>query len=375
MTPSGEGLPQAWRDDLRRTVEVSEERLADRLDRAVAGTDLGPDRDAAVAAGRRRRCSGCWPLVALAGALWLLALVVLGFFQLDDVVPLPRVEGLPLPTLLLVGGLLAGLLLAVVARPAGRAAGAAARRGRPTAGCGPRSTRWREEEVLGADGRRAARTPPGFRAGRWPQARAAAARGPQSRWMLGGPRLGQLVAAAARSLSLAAGGQPRPDVLAAGPLLPAVARSRAGRPGAAPSRRARGRGRPRAPAGGRAPRRSGRAASRPGPATTRARTSPPPWRSALEASSSKTSSSPSRASSVEPEETDGWAIRARRSLRTRETTCIASSCQCQTSPGTEGTGAHGHASLGRLSACPGPSPPPRVGSAGGAGCRARPGPS
>jgi hypothetical protein len=56
-------------------------------------------------------------LVALAGALWLLALVVLGFFQLDDVVPLPRVEGFPLPTLLLVGGLLAGLLLAILARP------------------------------------------------------------------------------------------------------------------------------------------------------------------------------------------------------------------------------------------------------------------
>jgi hypothetical protein len=60
-------------------------------------------------------------LVALAGALWLLALVVLGLFQLDDVVPLPRVEGLPLPTLLLVGGLLAGALLAVVARPFVRA--------------------------------------------------------------------------------------------------------------------------------------------------------------------------------------------------------------------------------------------------------------
>ena len=36
-------------------------------------------------------------------------------------------------------------------------------------------------------------------------------------------------------------------------------------------------------------------------------------------------------------------MRARRSLRTRETTCIASSCQCQTSPGTDGTGALGHA--------------------------------
>src|SRR5699024_967153 len=42
---------------------------------------------------------------------------VLGLLQLDDVVPLPRVEGIPLPTLLLVGGLLAGALLALVARP------------------------------------------------------------------------------------------------------------------------------------------------------------------------------------------------------------------------------------------------------------------
>jgi hypothetical protein len=33
------------------------------------------------------------------------------------VVPLPRVEGVPLPTLLVIGGLLAGFLLAVVARP------------------------------------------------------------------------------------------------------------------------------------------------------------------------------------------------------------------------------------------------------------------
>jgi hypothetical protein len=113
---AGEGLPQAWRDDLRRTVEVSEGQLADRLDRAVAGTDLGPDR---VPLWQRATGGVQWllALVALAGGMWLLALVVLGFFQLDDVVPLPRVQGLPLPTLLLAGGLLAGLLLAVVTRP------------------------------------------------------------------------------------------------------------------------------------------------------------------------------------------------------------------------------------------------------------------
>jgi hypothetical protein len=55
--------------------------------------------------------------VALAGVLWLLALVVLGFFRLGDVLPLPRVQGVPLPTLLLAAGLLAGLLLALVSRP------------------------------------------------------------------------------------------------------------------------------------------------------------------------------------------------------------------------------------------------------------------
>jgi hypothetical protein len=113
---AGEGLPQAWRDDLRRTVEVSEDELADRLDRAVAGTDLGPQR---TPLWQRGVGALQWllTLVALAGALWLLGLVALGLFQLDDVVPLPRVEGLPLPTLLLVGGLLAGALLALVARP------------------------------------------------------------------------------------------------------------------------------------------------------------------------------------------------------------------------------------------------------------------
>jgi hypothetical protein len=113
---AGQGLPQAWRDELRRTAEVSEDRLADDLDRAVAGTDLGPDRTPLW----QRAVGGLqWVLmvVALAGALWLLGLVGLGLLQLDDVVPLPRVEGIPLPTLLLVGGLLAGLLLALVARP------------------------------------------------------------------------------------------------------------------------------------------------------------------------------------------------------------------------------------------------------------------
>jgi GTP-binding protein EngB required for normal cell division len=115
-TAAGDGLPPAWRDELRRAGELSEEGLADRLDQAVAGTDLGPER---VPLWQRAVGGLQWlvTLVALVGALWLLVLAVLGWLQLDDVVPLPRVQGFPLPTLLLVAGLLAGILLALLARP------------------------------------------------------------------------------------------------------------------------------------------------------------------------------------------------------------------------------------------------------------------
>ncbi|RZU33879.1 GTPase [Blastococcus saxobsidens] len=112
----GAGLAPAWRDELRRTADIAEERLADSLDRAVAGTDLGPQR---VPLWQRAAGGLQWLLLvaALIGVVWLLGLVLLGFFQLDDVLPLPRVEGVPLPTLLVAGGLLAGLLLALVCRP------------------------------------------------------------------------------------------------------------------------------------------------------------------------------------------------------------------------------------------------------------------
>jgi hypothetical protein len=55
-------------------------------------------------------------LIAAAGALWLGIIVGLGFLQLEDALPLPKLEGLPVPTLLLVGGLVLGLLIAWVAR-------------------------------------------------------------------------------------------------------------------------------------------------------------------------------------------------------------------------------------------------------------------
>ena len=117
-------LPDPWPRLLRAAAAAHEEELADRLDRAVAGARVG--------AGRRPRWWGvagalqrALVLVALAGALWLAGLAALGWLQLGDALPTPDVRGVPVPTALLAGGALAGLLLALLAR---LATGAGARR-------------------------------------------------------------------------------------------------------------------------------------------------------------------------------------------------------------------------------------------------------
>ena len=55
-------------------------------------------------------------LALAAGAVWLVALGLLGWLRIEDVVPLPEVEGIPIPTALLLGGAAAGIVLAFLAR-------------------------------------------------------------------------------------------------------------------------------------------------------------------------------------------------------------------------------------------------------------------
>lgn len=120
-------LPRPWRDAVRRASGASSADLRDELDAAVMGTDLGSDR-----APGWWRIGGIvqWLLVAaaLVGAGWLLLLAFGAYLRLPDP-PTPDVGGFAVPTLLLVGGVLLGLLLAAVGRNLARA-GARLRRRR-----------------------------------------------------------------------------------------------------------------------------------------------------------------------------------------------------------------------------------------------------
>ncbi|WP_375432226.1 GTPase [uncultured Friedmanniella sp.] len=111
---ASDGMSRGWSDAVRRAVRSGESELPDALDRAVAGTDLD-------LSGHRRWWRGVqvlqWVLVAavVAGLVWLGSAFVLAYLRLP---PLPDVLWwrLPAPTVLTLGGVLAGLLVATVAR-------------------------------------------------------------------------------------------------------------------------------------------------------------------------------------------------------------------------------------------------------------------
>lgn len=112
-TASG-GAPGPWRASIRSAARQGRDRLPDALDQAIAGTDLR--------AGRKSWWWGLFNvaqwlalLTAVGGLVWLGVLAVLGYLQLP-VPEVPRVEGWPIPTLMIAGGALLGILLAVTAK-------------------------------------------------------------------------------------------------------------------------------------------------------------------------------------------------------------------------------------------------------------------
>jgi hypothetical protein len=109
-----EGMAPSWASAIRSASVSRLPDLNDRLDRAVASTDLGADR-IPIWAGLVRILQWVLILAALVGAGWLAVLAFGSYARLPEP-PTPEVAGFPVPTLLLLGGIALGLLLALVCR-------------------------------------------------------------------------------------------------------------------------------------------------------------------------------------------------------------------------------------------------------------------
>ncbi|MEV8506845.1 GTPase [Actinoplanes sp. NPDC051475] len=108
-------IPDVWAPALNTAARSRLGDLPDALDRAVAKTDIGMSRKPFwwTAVGLLQ---WLFTIAAVVGLGWLLAgyaVRILGLPAFDN----PKVGEVPLPTLLLLGGLILGLLLAVLLRP------------------------------------------------------------------------------------------------------------------------------------------------------------------------------------------------------------------------------------------------------------------
>ncbi|RYP89009.1 ABC transporter [Nocardioides guangzhouensis] len=105
-------LHRPWQDAVRRASVQHLDDIGDRLDSTLAGTDLGVAR-IPVWAGVVRVLQ--WLLItsAVAGAGWLAVLAVMSYLKLPEP-ETPSVIGVPVPTLMLLGGVLLGVLLGVL---------------------------------------------------------------------------------------------------------------------------------------------------------------------------------------------------------------------------------------------------------------------
>ncbi len=124
-TRSSAGLPQGWADAVRAAASPPGADLADHLDQAVGSVDLAYRRPWWWAAAGAIQV--LLAAAAVVGLLWLGALGVIGWLQLPEL-RTPRVGQVPLPTLLLLGGVALGLLIAAAGRPVARSAGRRRRR-------------------------------------------------------------------------------------------------------------------------------------------------------------------------------------------------------------------------------------------------------
>lgn len=107
-------MSRPWANAVRRASTSRLDDLGDRLDAALGGTDLGAAR-IPVWAGAVRLLQWLLILAAIGGGLWLVGLALMGYLQVPQP-DTPRWQGWPVPTLMLLGGVAAGLVLALVCR-------------------------------------------------------------------------------------------------------------------------------------------------------------------------------------------------------------------------------------------------------------------
>jgi hypothetical protein len=120
---STQGMPKPWVDAVRRASLSRTDDVGDALDQAVTTTDLGAAR---TPLWWRAVRTLQWVLfaIAVAGAVWLAVLAGLGYLRLPAP-DTPQWYGIPAPTFLLLAGVIAGIVVALLAR---LASGIAARR-------------------------------------------------------------------------------------------------------------------------------------------------------------------------------------------------------------------------------------------------------
>lgn len=109
------GLPRGWADAVRAASKREDRLLPDELDKAVATTDLAMDRG-----------HGWWKIfqvlqwlliaAVVVGLVWLGARIAMMYFGFPPLDLGPSYYGFPLPTLLVMGGVVAGIVLAAVSR-------------------------------------------------------------------------------------------------------------------------------------------------------------------------------------------------------------------------------------------------------------------
>jgi GTP-binding protein EngB required for normal cell division len=108
------GLGRPWAEAIRSASVSRLPDLGDRLDRALGETDLGAAR-MPVWAGLVRVLQWLLIVTALGGAAWLAVLAVTAYLQMPEPTT-PAVAGIPVPTVMLLGGIGLGVLLALVCR-------------------------------------------------------------------------------------------------------------------------------------------------------------------------------------------------------------------------------------------------------------------